>query len=238
MGNWAYILLFLFGVVIILLWIKLGKKEEIEYFDQIKQNMDLTVKELEYNPTEIKFMKHLDKTYRVYGEFFEARVKDLEDEKKQVTFRKYTKDELRGFEIKNLRNKILGKKGLKVEIESHEFLVRRNYFNTYLLKIYHGEKDLIILKVGDFKKIKEDTIKVNDIVRLVYRDGFYVNSCPTMIPVISERTQRLMINHQINAVGQQQKDFSRIRSDWAHKELMKDKEIEAEEKKDKSKRHG
>ena len=238
MSNWYYIMLVLFFFVIVLLWIKVGKKPKVEFYNQIEENLKTTVKELEYNPTEIKFMKHLDKTYRVYGEYYGAVVSHPEAEIKQTVSGRYTREELREFDIKNLRQKILGKEQIKVDILEHEFLVRRKFFDLILFKFYHGEKDLLILRVNDFKKIKDNTIKVNDNVRFVYRNGFYVNSDAKFIPIISEKTERLMSDHRINAVGLQQKDFSRIRSDWANKELMKDKDIEAEEKKDRAKKHG
>jgi predicted nucleotidyltransferase len=54
-----------------------------------------------------------------------------------------------------------------------------------------------------------------------------------MISVTREDTERLMGDHKVNAAGYQQKDFSRIRSDFSHEELMKEKDAEIEKAKKK-----
>jgi hypothetical protein len=59
-----------------------------------------------------------------------------------------------------------------------------------------------------------------------------------MVDIVDDTTERLMSDHYVDSRGQQMKDFSRIRTDYAHEEKMKDKDIEVEDRKEKGKRHG
>jgi hypothetical protein len=123
------------------------------------------------------------------------------------------------------------KKDLKV---GHIFLVRYGMFSFLGL----GKKEMFFLRNEELNLVKTDTIRLNDAVRVMYDNGVKVTTHQDMLGVVTDMTYRLMSDNIINALGQQQKDFSRIRTDYAHDEVMKDKDIEASKEEKKAKTHG
>jgi hypothetical protein len=230
--KWYFVLIPLLIIVIILLFVKANKKAKIEYYNQIEENKKLGIKELEYNPTEIKWIYHVDRKYKVYGELFLGYIDQPKAEIRQQIGREFTQQEVRDKLLEQLNEKL--KKIYEPEYVAHVFAVRRkNIFNI----LYFGEKDQILLMNNEFSRIKVNAIRINGNARLIYRDGFIVTTDPHMINITSDRSERLSKDHLINATGQQQKDFSRIRTDYAHEENMKEKDAEIEKEKKKGGGH-
>lgn len=199
-------------------------------------NREKSEHELMWNPSTIKFMKHHNKIYRIYGEIFCLYKTQKDTSVKQSTWREYEQVELRKKKLQDIQRTINDKE--IPEIEAYRFLVRRKHINLYLTRLYLGQKETLFIEAGDFNFIKSDTIKLHDTVRIIWRDGFLTKMKPEFIEIVTEQTERLMKDHTINAVGQQQKDFSRVRTDYAHQLDVKETDIKAEEKKEKAKRHG
>jgi hypothetical protein len=230
--KWYFVLIPLLIIAIILLWVKASRKAKIEYYSQIEENKKLGIKELEYNPTEIKWIYHVDRKYKVYGELFLGYIDQPKPMIKQQIAKEYSQQEVRDILLEQLKEK------LKVTYEpqyiAHVFAVRRkNIFNW----LFFGEKDQVLLMNNEYTRVKVNAIRINGNARLIYRDGFIVTTEPHMINIVSDRTERLSKDHLINATGQQQKDFSRIRTDYAHEEVVKEKEAEIEKEKRKGGGH-
>ncbi len=223
-------------VIVALIFIILKKDKKPIFFDQVTENKERSEQELMWNPTPLRFIKHLNKSYRVYGEIFCVFKKQLDSEVKQQTWKEFDMLELRKKKLEDIKRTI--KKEEVPKIEAYRFLVRRKYLELYLTKIFYGKKETLFIEAGDFRYIKKDTIKLDDNLRVVWRQGFYTKMKPEFIEIVTDMTERFMKDHTINAVGQQQKDFSRVKTDYAHSMDMKETDIKAEEKKDKAKRHG
>ena len=230
--KWYFVIIPLLIIAIILLFVKANKKNKIEYYNQVEENKKLGIKELEYNPTEIKWIYHVDRRYKVYGELFLGYIDQPKPEFRQQIAKEYTQQEIRDKLLEQLKEKL--KKTYEPEYVAHVFAVKRkNIFNL----LFFGEKDQLLLTNNEFTRIKENAVRINGNARLIYRDGFIVTTDPHMINIVSDRSERLSKDHLINATGQQQKDFSRIRTDYAHEENMKEKEAEIEKEKKKGGGH-
>lgn len=177
-------------------------------------------------------MKYKGKKWTVGGEIIRAWYRRVKPEITQRAEKIFTSHEIRNFELDKLKAEILNQK--KPDYITYDFLVRKGAF----LGIPSGEKAGIILKNGSFKRTKFNTIEVNGTVNLIYYKGFYIDFDFDLLNVIADDTQRFTKDLEVDASGQQQKDFSRIRTDYSHDELMKDKDIEAEKEKDKARRFG
>lgn len=206
------------------------------FFDQIATNKEKSEEELMWNPTQLKYIKHLDKSYKVYGEIFCIFKKQEESKVKQRVWSEYDHMELRKKRMEDIQATIKKKEAKK--IDAYRFLVRRKYLDLFLVKVFFGKKETLYVESGDFVYIRRDTIKLDDNMRFIWRQGFLTKMRPEFIEIVTDQTERLMKDHSINAMGQQQKDFSRVRTDWAHQMDMKETEIKADEKKEKAKKHG
>lgn len=248
---WYVFAIIILGFILINKLLK-DKKRKIEYWNQIKENKERLEDELKWNNTEIKYILHNNKAYKVYGETWERSISFEESRPKELVKREQTKDELLNWNIKSMKDQILQYQNrmplnAKIEdlkdeikgnqirpIEMHGFLVKRKYLDLVFFKIYLGKTESLYIERKDFWFIKNDVIRLNSQIRLMFRDGQLVKFGSQMIETTTERTERLMKDHTINAVGFQQKDFSRIDSHFAHQELMKDKDIEEEKEKKKA----
>lgn len=190
------------------------------------------------NPPLYKFIHHRGRTYKILGHSYLGFIKNPEFKAEQRVFKELTDRDLRDMEVNNLKRRLLGQDPLKAEFVGHNFLIKRGCLDLVIFKFWTGEPEILTLINDEFKFDKKGNIHINDEVNIVYRDGFFCSTDPKMIEVVTDRTERLMKDLTINATGQQQKDFSRIRTDYAHIDRMKEKDIEAEEKKDKAKRYG
>jgi hypothetical protein len=217
------------GLLVLHFWSK-SKKEEIKYYDQIKVNKKLSIGELEFNPTEIKTIRRGKKKWSCIGEIIQAYIRHEDPQIKQQMTRAYTIQEIRDMKASKLRDHLLNKP--KPDFYVHTFAVKKKRFLT----IPFGQAETIKLFNDEFTRIKPNQIRIHDNVWLIYRDGFYCSYKYEMIGVVSDKTERLLGDLKVSGLGQQQKDFSRIRTDYAHTLDIKEKDIEAEKEKDKAKR--
>jgi hypothetical protein len=229
---WYWIVIGGLVVGVIILWLD-KKKSKVQYYSQIEVNKTVKHNELEFNPSEIKYIKHRDKKYKVLGHIIRGYFKAEKPELKQGTARRLTEREIMNLELEAIKSQIGDNPAPEYIV--HEFLVKRKQF---LGPIYTGDKEIIKIKHGRFTRPKKGTIRFNEDVWLIYRKGFFVEADFDMINIVAEDTERIMKDLEIDARGQQQKDFSRIRSDYAHVETMKDKDIEVEKEKEKGRRFG
>lgn len=231
---WWVSLIFL--VFVFIFW-KFGKKKEkIEYYNQSKINKKRSIEELEWNPTKIKHLKHLNKYYKVYGQIHAIYKKQIEPEIKQQIWKEYSQTEIRQFKIEAIKKTVKGEK--VPSIEAFRFSVRRKYFNFVLFKLYYGEKEVLFIECQDITQTKIKELRIHEYVNLIWRDNFITPLKSEWIEIVSDMQERLMTDNKVNAMGQQQKDFSRIRTDYAHNIDKMDKEINYEKEKEKGRRHG
>lgn len=219
-------------MIIVVIGLLIKRKGKIEYHDQIKENKKLWGYELEFNPSEFSGIIHGKNRYKIYGERIIGRVAVAIKEPSQKMEREFTEKEIANFKLEQIKAQI---KGLpQPEIVIHKFLVKRKSF----LFFFYGDFDIIAVEPSDFTVSlrKKNFLRFNDNLRLMYEKGMLIPLRINMVDFVSEETERVMKDLEISGRGQQQKDFSRIRSDYAHQEVMKEKDIEAEEKKDKAKR--
>lgn len=195
-------------------------------------------KELSFNPPIFKFMKHRGQIYKIIGHSWLGFAEIPTQETKQLHYKEYTEKDLRDLEIKNLKRTLLGEQPLKPKYIAHNFMIKKNTINLVLFKFWTGEEEIITLLNDEFRIDKHGIVRVNDEVNIIYRDGILCSTDFKLTEVTTDRSERLMKDLTINATGQQQKDFSRIRTDYSHVEVMKEKDIEAEEKKEQAKRYG
>lgn len=232
MNYWWVFVIAILAFILVGLYIKYQKLKKIQYYSQIEVNRELKFKELQYNPTDIKYIKYKGKKWVVYGELIRGWYRRQQQEIKQQARKIYTPEEIKNLEYEAIKIEAIGKK--PPDYITHDFLVRKGN----LLGMGIGEKAGILIKHEDFVRDKFNTITVNQGVTLVYYNGFYVNFDFDLMNVMADDAQRFMSDHRIDGSGYQMKDFSRIRSDWSHDEVMKDKEIDAEKEKDKGRRFG
>jgi hypothetical protein len=207
-------------------------KNKVEYHDQIKENKQLMIKELKFNPTPIKKIQYLEKEFGVYGEIIQGYFKPTKKELKQRIEREFNVREIKQFQWEKVEDDIHAKR--EPDFIIHTFLVKSKKFWIFG---YTGEFDILRVFNNEFHKIKTNTLRVNQDISLLYRDGMIVSYDPRMIKPVADTTERLMGDLKVNAQGQQQKDFSRIRTDYAHTLDMKEKDIEADEKKEQVKKY-
>lgn len=233
-SHWYIIVIVGLGIAVLLAIMKiLQLQQSPKFYSQVQENRKIKFKELEFNPTQIKKMIYKNKVYGVYGLIIRSYFRREKPKIKQETTKEYSTKEVKYLEFQNLKDTVLEK--IKPDYITYEFLVKRKQF---LGNIFYGDKEVIRLLSTDCEFIKTDTVKINDDVFLIYKEGFYQKAEWDTLQALADDTERLMGDLKVDSVGLQQKDFSRIRTDYAHSEVMKDKEIEAEEKKDKAKRHG
>lgn len=227
--HWYFFVIFIGAILLIGYIDKYNKlKRKVQYHDEIEQIKKIKFKELEFNPTPIKKLLYYNKKWRVYGEIIQAFFKGTEAQIKQPIGKELTAEEIKNKQLEHLKDEIL--KRPKADFYTHEFLIRRKNF----LGVFFGEREVVKVFDTDFKQIKADTIRFNEkSFSLHYRDGRLERLDYEMISVTRDDTERLMSDNKVNAMGYQQKDFSRIRTDYSHDELMKDKEKEIEESKKK-----
>lgn len=229
LNYWYFIVIGILGIYILS---SLSKKRKIEYYDQVKENKKIWAYELEWNPSEFTEIIHRNNRYKIYGERFIGRVELNVEPPKERQDREFTEKEIANYKLEKIKAKL---KGLQEpEIIIHKFLVKsKNFMNFF----WHGEYGIIAVEPNDFYPLKKgNKIRLHDSLRLMYEKGMLIPLRPNMIDFVSEETERVMKDLEISGRGQQQKDFSRIRSDYAHQEVMKEKDIEAEKEKEKAKR--
>ncbi|OGY23288.1 MAG: hypothetical protein A2172_03730 [Candidatus Woykebacteria bacterium RBG_13_40_15] len=233
---WMFVII---GLIFVALYFyNKWKKNQIQYHDQIAENKRIWTEEMELNRTEIKKLVYKDRVFQVLGERWIGRSHIEIPKIGERVEREYKEFELKQLQFESIRNKI---KGMKTpEIVAHKFLVRTKYLDLKIFSLYFGEKNIIYLDMDDFSlsKKRADTAIINDSLRLMYEKGVYIPMRVGMVDIVSEETERVMKDLEINARGNQQKDFSRIRSDFAHSEVMKEKDIEQEKEKKKATSYG
>lgn len=231
---WYIVALIIAGYIILASWLK-RKERKIVYLNQVAENLKLGKRELQWNPTNIRFIVHRDKYYRVYGRIILGFRDHPKEEPEQTQQHENTPEQIREYEVERI--KAVAKDENKPLVIASWFLVRRKSVGIKFLRLFFGEIDQIAVEhETDYTRPKEKVIRFHDDVVLIYRDGFFVKAKREFINIVTERTERLMKDHLINAVGQQQKDFSRVKSEWSHEELMVDKQADLEDKKEKGKR--
>jgi len=214
------------------LWLR-SREKKIEYYDQIKLNKEKSHKEMKYNPSPIRWIRFYNRKFKVLGEFYLGFREIEKGKREQKTTREWSEEEIRNWEIYNLKKQITGEKTPKYI--AHKFSIQRNNFWGLF---YYGEVEDLVLFRSEFVQTKADTIRIHEDRGLIFRDHLLVTTKHEAITLTSDETERLLGDHLVNSRGQQMKDFSRIRTDYAHKELMRDKDSEAEEKKERGKQHG
>jgi len=223
---WYFWIMGIMGFVIITLWVKYNKNKLPQYYNQIEENKKIKFKELEFNPSLIKKIIYKEKVFNVFGEIVTGYFNVTKAKIQQQIEREYKPEEIKRLELEHIKDEIL--KTEKPDYIVHQFLVKKK---TIFKILAVGSYDVINVFNTDFKRIKTNTIKLNDELWLVYRDGFYWRESMQLIPIVSEQTERLMKDLLINAQGYQQKDFSRIRTDYSHELDIKDKEAQIEKEK-------
>lgn len=236
--KWYMLLipLLFFGIIVaIFSIIKLKKKlSEPQYWDQIKHSFKRVQRELEYNPSPINFIRHFEAKYKVLGHCFVGIIRHKDPEIKQKITHKFTIKDIRDLEIQAMKDNITNKK--TPDYIANKFLIQRKsiLFNLF----YFGEKEVVIILDKELTQIKSDTLRIDDPRSLIWRKGFLCTQSQESLSIVDEMHERIMSDHHVDSRGQQMKDFSRIRSDYAHQEKMKDKDIEIEEKKERTRRMG
>lgn len=234
--KWYFILipLLLIGILLAILNIAKLKKKLMspQYWDQIKYTFERIKRELKYSQSPIKFIRHFEAKYRVRGHCFVGVIMSKKPEVKQKVTHKYTVKDIRDLEMEAMKNNI--KNAKEPDFIAHKYLVQRNNFMGF----YYGEKDILIILDKELTQIKSNTIRIDDPRSLIWRKGFLCTQSPEALSIVDEMHERVMSDHHVDSRGQQMKDFSRIRTDFAHEEKMKDKDIELEEKKEKTRRFG
>jgi hypothetical protein len=228
---WYVFVILIFGGLALGFYIK-SKKKKIEYYSQIEENKKLLTKELEYNPPDFKWIAHFDKKYKVLGQSYLGFTPHEKAKQEQRTTREWTIQEVRDWEIFKLKQKVTQMKSPKHI--AYKFLIQRKNF----IGFFYGDKEVLILFRGEFTQTRVDTIRIHSDKHLIYRKGMLTSQRMEMVDIVDDTTERLMSDHYVDSRGQQMKDFSRIRTDYAHEEKMKDKDIEVEDRKEKGKRHG
>jgi hypothetical protein len=233
-ANWYWFAGALLIVFIIALIVK--RKKGPEYHDQIKENKRLFTKELEINRTETKWLVYKDRIFKVKGERWLGRKEVYTTKPNQRMDKEYTEMDLKQLQFEQLKAKL--KSYADPEILAWKFLCKTKYLDLKLFRIYFGEEEIIYLGPDDFHRFSVSACRINDRVRLMYEKGVFIPMRIDMIDVVSEETERVMKDLEINARGKQQKDFSRLDKEFAHQEVTQDKAIEAEKEKKKAISYG
>lgn len=221
-NHWYLLALGFLGVVVINLLMKL-QKAKVQYHDQIKENKEKLTDVLGFNPSSIKYLIHVDRRYKVLGELWFSFEKNPLLELKEMVQRAFTDKEIK-IKQYNLMKEYLENPKRDQQKIAHLFLVTSGFLSSLGM----GKKELMLFKNTELNMVKNDTIRINDNVRLMYDSGLKVTTHQDMLGVVTDMTYKLMSDHIINAVGQQQKDFSRIRTDYSHEIDVKEKEAEIE----------
>lgn len=229
--HWYLIVIAILGFIALMLWMD-KKNKKIEYHDQIKINHELAVGELKFNPTEIKKIKRKKERWFCFGEIVQAFIRHEDPEIKQRVARAYDIEEIRNLKFDALKRALLKKP--EPDYYVHTFLIKKHG----ILGIPFGKNEIIKLFDNEFTRIDHKTIKIHGDTWLIYRDGFYCSYKYDMMGIISDKTERLMGDLKVDGMGAQQKDYSRIRTDYSHTLDMKKTDIEYEKEKDKMRTMG
>jgi len=233
-AYWMWLVIGTLGLVVVVGI--LTRKKGVQYHDQIKENKELFTKELEMNKTEIRSLVYKDRIFKVVGERWLGRVQVQKATPKQSIYKELTEFDLKQRQLESIKAKIKGTD--EPEIIAWKFLVKVKYIDLKLYRLYLGKSEIIYLSPADFTQIDSVTMRINDSVRLMYEKGVFIPMRISMIDLVSEETERVMKDLEINAQGKQQKDIARLDIDYAHKETMKEKDIEAEKEKKKAVSYG
>jgi len=223
-AYWFWLVIGVFGLII--LYFIISRRKGLKYHSQIKENKEIFTKELEMNPTEIRWLVYKDRIFKVVGERWLGRVQVEKVQPKQSVHYELTDLDIKQKQLETIKSKI--KDFAEPETIAHKFLVKVKYLDLKVYRLYLGKSEIVYLQPTDFNQADSVTMRINDRVRLMYEKGVYIPMRPKMIDLVSEETERVMKDLEIDARGKQQKDFSRIDLNYAHKEVMKDKDIEAE----------
>jgi len=231
-NHWYLLALGFLGVVVINLLLKL-QKTKIQYHDQIKENKEKLIDVLRFNPTTIKYLIHVNIKYRVLGELWFSFEKNPLLELKEMVQRAFNESEIKVKQYQLMKDYLANPKKQDLKI-CHVFLV----CSGFLSSLGMGKKELLLFRNTELNMVRNDTLRINDNVRLMYDSGIKTTTNQDMLGVVTDMTYKLMSDHIINAMGQQQKDFSRIRTDYSHEIDMKEKEIEEKKEEKRAKTHG
>ena len=231
-AYWFWLVIGVLGLIVI--YFLISKQKGLKYHDQIKENKETFTKELELNPTEIKFMQYKDRVFKVLGERWIGRISVEKPKIKQNIRQEISELDIKEQQLKMILSKI--KDYEEPETIAHKFLVKTKYLDLKVFRLYLGKPEIIYLQPNDFNQVDSVTMRINDRVRLMYERGVYIPMRPKMIDLVSEETERVMKDLGVNATGKQTKDLSRLEIPFSQKEIMKEKDIEAEKEKDQARR--
>jgi len=115
--NWYFVAIIILGGFVVYLIARNLKLKSMKpkYHDQVKANKELAIKELELNPTPIKWFKYYDQVWRVYGEIYKVVIEVPKLELKQRITREFTREELINYELEHLKKEIKKDGGLFLE---------------------------------------------------------------------------------------------------------------------------
>lgn len=221
---WYWIVIAILLILVVLLIAKSKKKPQ--YYNQIKDNKKNFILENSFNPTRIKYIKRLNRTWRVYDCRSEGRIPKVPAEKKEKVTKEWTPIEIKDMEYEKLKSAIKGTP--EPEITKYSFTIR---MKDFLKLFWYGDKEILELQPDDFTQKKESIIKLNDTIDIVYFKGKFMPMRPTMLDTCTEDSIRVQRDLEVNASGHQEHEMSRIKTEFAHAEVMKEKEIEYEKEK-------
>ncbi len=194
MDNWYWLVIGLMGIAILLAVLKISKLKKPKYHNQVKANKELATKELGLNPTPIQKVKYYDQIWKVVGETYKVVIEIPKAKITQRITREFSRNELINFEIEHLKKHIKGDER-EINLIEHRLAVKtNNIFKHITLNwinwFYIGEAQILKLGNNDFYQIKSDTLRINENVRIVWRDGFLSPLKPDMISSVREDTER------------------------------------------------
>lgn len=224
--HWYFFIIVILIIAVVKAIQKINQLKTPQYYSEIEKQKKIKWMELEFNPTPIRNFYYKGQNWRVYGEIIKGYFHGTKASISQQMTRSYTPEEIRNFELQHLKEEV--KNQQKADYYIHEFLVRRkNLFGVF----YHGEPTVIKIYNYDFRIISANSIMVNQDVFLIYRDLGMEKFSYDMIETTREDTERLMGDHKVNAQGQQQREFSRVRTDYSHELDIKEQEAKIEKEK-------
>ncbi len=203
MDKWYWFLLVGFGIIILLMWVKLSKNKKKEYYSEIKYHHDKVEDELRLNLSSIGYLYQKGKCL--------GKVKGLATKiiEKPKTKRRKTKE------------------GTETEIllEREKYYVFSLATKGYWIFRYGSEHLLIPQKFIKFDWAKKRMQLDNDI-SLEYFLGYFVPSGEKPKIFTHSEFYRTLMDKSIDGMGTQMLKFSEVKDEWAFAIAMKQKDIE------------